>query len=106
MATGGLATVIAYLTLSPPNPESGDFLSDKTYHSIAFSALVFPTALLYARSLFWILPLAFLFGVAIELVQPYMGRGAEAADVLADFVGLGVGTITGLALRAWIRGNA
>jgi VanZ family protein len=72
----------------------------------AFAALIFPTASLYARSLIWILPLAAFFGCAIEVVQPFMGREAEVADVLADLVGLGLGTVIGLALRAWLRRHA
>lgn len=105
LATLLLAGVIAWLTLTPnpPAPELNRLLSDKHYHAIAFAALVLPSALLYARSLIWMLPLAALFGGAIELVQPYMGRDAEAADLLADVIGIGVGTVLGLVLRRQIR---
>ena len=105
LATLLLAVTIAWgtLTPTPPTPDLMGPLSDKLYHVMAFAGLVFPTALLYARSLVCILPLAALFGGAIELVQPYMGREAEVADVLADLVGLALGTVTGLALRACLR---
>ncbi len=86
-ATVILGAVIAYLTLSPPqmtNPPG--LLSDKAYHAIAFAGLVFPSALLYARSLIWVVPAALLFGGAIELIQPYVGRAAELADFVADAV--------------------
>jgi hypothetical protein len=56
------------LTPKPPAPMLDNPLSDKFYHLVAFAALIFPTAVLYARSLVWILPLAALFGVAIELI--------------------------------------
>lgn len=108
LATLLLAVTIVWgtLTPNPPTPDLNSPLSDKLYHVMAFAGLVFPTAWLYARSLAWILPLAVLFGGAIELVQPYMGREAEVADVLADLVGLALGTVTGLALRAWLRRHA
>ena len=102
LATALLAGTIAWLTLTPSPPTQSTPLSDKFYHVLAFAALVFPTALLYARSLVWILPLAVLFGAVIELVQPFTGRSAEAADLLANLVGLGFGTVFGLAMRARI----
>ena len=105
LATLLVAVTIGWgmLTPTPPTPDLMGPLSDKLYHVMAFAGLVFPTALLYARSLVCILPLAALFGGAIELVQPYMGRAAEVADALADLAGLALGTVTGLALRAWLR---
>jgi len=101
-ATAILSFVIAYLTLSPSPPQVGaeGLLSDKAYHVIAFAALVFPSALLYARSLIWVVPAALLFGGVIELIQPYVGREAEVADFVADAVGLGFGLVSGLILRA------
>ena len=73
-ATAILAAAIAYLTLTPQNLNMS-LGSDKLYHFIAFTALVFPCALLFARTLNWVLPAALLFGGAIELIQPYVGRG-------------------------------
>lgn len=99
-ATVILGAIIAYLTLSPPKPSPPGLLSDKAYHAIAFAALVFPSALLYARSLIWVVPAALLFGGAIEVIQPYLGRSAEAADFVADVVGIGFGVAVGLILRA------
>ena len=104
LATTILAAVIAYLTLTPPRPQWSDgLLSDKAYHVIAFAALVFPSALLYQRSLIWLIPSALMFGAAIELIQPFVGRSAEIADFLADAVGVLIGTLTGLALRSQSR---
>lgn len=102
LATLLLAETIAWgtLTPNPPIPHLNTPLSDKLYHGMAFAALVFPTAWLYARGLIWILPLAVLFGGMIELVQPHMGREAEMADVMADLIGLAPGTVAGLAWRA------
>lgn len=98
-ATVILGAVIAYLTLSPSQPSPPGLLSDKAYHAIAFAGLVFPSALLYARSLIWVVPAALLFGGAIEIIQPYVGRAAELADFVADAVGVGFGVVAGLILR-------
>jgi len=104
-ATGILAAAIAYLTLTPQNLDMGPN-SDKLYHFIAFAALVFPCALLYARTLIWVLPAAILFGGAIELIQPYVGRGRELADFGADAVGVIIGAALGLTLRAIVARRA
>ena len=102
LATTILAAVIAYLTLTPPRPEALDgLLSDKAYHAIAFAALIFPGALLHLRSLIWLIPAAFVFGAAIELVQPLVGRSAEVADFVADIVGMACGLALGLIVRMW-----
>lgn len=101
-ATTILAALIAYLTLTPPRLETSDgLLSDKAYHMIAFAALVFPGALLYVRSLAWLIPAALVFGAAIELVQPLVGRSAELADFVADVVGVACGLALGLIMRMW-----
>ena len=73
---------------------------DKLFHFVAFAALVFPSALLFARSLVWTLPGALIFGGAIELTQPYVGRMGEGADFLADALGVSFGATLGLCLRA------
>lgn len=102
-ATVLLAAVIAYLTLTPPRPESAPgLLSDKAYHVIAFTALVMPSSLLYARSLIWLIPAAILFGGAIELLQPHVGRDGDMADFIADIAGVVCGAVSGLMVRAGI----
>lgn len=108
IATGILAAAIADLTLAPQNLDILDIRigSDKLYHFIAFAALVFPCALLFARTLIWLLPAAMLFGGAIELIQPYVGRGRELADFGADVVGLLIGAVLGLTLRAIVTRRA
>ena len=80
--------------------------TDKLYHFIAFTALVFPCALLFARTLKWVLPAALLFGGAIELIQPYVGRGGELADFVADALGVVIGAALGLTLRAIVMRRA
>ena len=65
------------------------------------AALIFPGALLYLRSLIWLIPAALVFGAAIELVQPLVGRSAEMADFAADVVGVACGLVLGLISRRW-----
>ena len=106
-ATALLALVIAFLTLTPqpvrpPSPHGWD----KLYHLVAFAALAFPAALLYTRSLVWVVPAALLFGGAIELIQPHVGRSREIADFLADGLGVGIGVILGLVLRSLYKNRA
>jgi len=102
LATTILAVVIAYLTLTSLRPEvSSGFLIDKAYHVMAFAALIFPGALPYLRSLVWLIPATLIFGAAIELVQPLVGRSTEIADLVADIVGVACGLVFGLTMRRW-----
>ena len=103
LATLFLATTIAALTLSPPSPHAAGFLSDKAQHAIAFGALALPCAIVYPRALTWVLPLAVVFGAAIEIVQPMVGRDAEFLDFIADIAGLTIGTLAGLTVRPVLR---
>lgn len=96
----GLAAVIGVLTLMPVAfvPEGPDGV-DKIYHALAFAALVFPTASLRPRLLWAVAPLALLYGAAIEIIQPHVGRSGEVADLIAD--GLGVVFGIGLGFVVW-----
>jgi hypothetical protein len=101
--TALLAVTILGLTLSPPMrlPLQGLGLLqiDKLYHIAAFVALLLPAALLDPRGLRWVLPAGLALGLAIEVVQPNVGREASAFDFLADAIGLALGLVMGLALR-------
>jgi len=105
VTTAVLAIVIAVLTLAPSlrPPDIGG--PDKLYHAIAFGALILPCATLYPRSLIWLLPAALAFGGAIEIIQPWVGRSGEWADLVADAVGIAIGVPTGLGGHAWLRSH-
>jgi VanZ family protein len=98
-----LAMTIIGLTLSPPMtlplPDTGLLQVDKLYHIAAFAALMLPAAILNPRSLRWVLPAGLALGLAIELIQPQVGRDASVFDFLADAIGLALGTAMGLSLR-------
>ena len=104
-ATLALGIVISWLTLTPQGlPDLGPTLAvDKLAHVAAFTALILPSAILRPRFLWWIFPLSALLGFSIELVQPYVGRLQEWMDVVADCVGLIVGTALGLMLRCFLK---
>lgn len=107
--TWGVSTVVlglsvAALTLIDGNeiPSSLAF-SDKFYHAIAFTALVLPTTVLRPG---WSLRVsigAFLYGGAIELIQPYFGRNTEWLDMVANSIGIAIGVLVGQGVRYTVR---
>ena len=103
-ATFTLGLTISWLTLTPQNLPKVDTLPvDKLAHVAAFTALILPSAILRPRFLWWTFPLAALLGFSIELIQPYVGRSQEWMDVVADCVGLFVGTGLGLMIRRFLK---
>lgn len=101
-----LAAAMAVATLMPLTGGPGIPGSDKAHHVIGFALLALPMATVQPRAMLWLAPVLAAYGGAIELVQPFVGRGQELADWLADLAGVGAGTLAGLALgRACRRGN-
>lgn len=95
-----IATVIGILTLMPSHAlPRGPWGSDKLAHLLAFLALVFPTAALWPRVSAMVGVIAVAYGGAIEIIQPFTGRSAEFADLVADGTGVGLGIILGSSLR-------
>ncbi len=97
-ATFALALIIAVLTLAPMPAVGGPAGSDKAYHILAFAALAFPLPLVRPRLTIWVALGVIAYGGAIELIQPFFGRQAEWADLVADGIGAVVGAVTGYAL--------
>jgi len=99
--TVALALFIAVLTLSPREViPAGDLPHlDKLWHALAFAALVLPTAALDPKRLRWVVPAALGLGLAIELIQPQVGRPASALDFAGDALGVALGVLMGRALR-------
>jgi hypothetical protein len=98
-----LAVTIAYFTLMPVSVPQSVPGSDKLHHLIGFAALILPCSMLWPRALIWLLPAAMLFGGAIEIIQPGIGRNGEWADFYADVAGATLGVGTGLMLRYIFR---
>jgi VanZ family protein len=84
---------ITVLSLSPLDelpPAPG---SDKLHHLIAYAALTFPLILRKPR--YWGLFLCFFLAYSglIELIQPYVNRYGEWADMLANSLGIFIGLL-------------
>lgn len=98
-----LATGVATLTPTAVLPAVGG--SDKLHHMLAFTVIALPVALLRPR---WMLQTALmlaLYGGLIELVQPFVGRGRDVMDWLANLAGIVTGSLVGLALNLLLRRN-
>lgn len=100
--TAVLAVVIAVLTLAPM-PAGGPAGSDKIYHILAFACLAFPLPLVRPRWTVWVILSVIAYGGAIEVIQPFFGRQAEWADLVADGVGAILGAIVARHLGLWLR---
>lgn len=100
-----IAILIAALTLTPlATPPAVNVVGiDKVYHFIAFAALIFPLIATDSRRWSWAVPLAILFGGAIELIQPFVGRDAEWLDFGADLTGVLAGAALAEILHDRIR---
>lgn len=104
VATVLIAVMIAAATLMPARMQGGVPGSDKLHHLVAFAALIFPLACVRPR---WIVRLSLVlavYGGLIEVIQPYVGRGRELADWVADLAGIAIGAAAALGVnRAWHR---
>jgi len=102
LATLTIATAIAVLLLIPgvdrDLPDWSDH-ADKVYHVILFAVMALPTAFSAPRDLRWVLPTALALGIALEFIQPTVGRTFSVGDMLADAAGLALGAAVGLFLR-------
>lgn len=94
---GLLLVVITWLALVPKPPEGLSTGWDKTNHLLAFSTLAFCCVwACWPRPRQWPLLVGALltYGVAIEIAQSFLPpRSADAADVLADGLGIALGLL-------------
>lgn len=100
LLTSLIAAIIAGLTLTPapPDPVSVSGV-DKLYHFAAFAALAAPLSHARPRWLWQVVLAAALYGGMIELIQPFVGRGAELMDLVADAAGALAGGGAAVLLR-------
>lgn len=97
-----LAVMIAVLTLAPM-PAGGPAGSDKIYHILAFACLAFPLPLVRPRLAIWVVLGVISYGGLIEMIQPFFGRQAEWADLIADGIGAILGATVARQLGLWLR---
>jgi VanZ family protein len=96
-----LLVAITALSLSPlPDFPAPDLISnDKLHHAIAYAALAFPVSLARPRH-WWLVLAGFLtWSGTMEMLQPYVNRYGEWADLLANASGLALGGGLGVLLR-------
>ncbi len=91
--------VLTVLSLLPLQAASSMAGSDKLLHLAAWGLAVVPAALALGRRVVPVIGVFLMWGIAIEFVQPLVGRFFEVADMLANAVGLSLGTGLGIALR-------
>jgi hypothetical protein len=97
-----LAVIIAVLTLAPM-PAGGPAGSDKICHILAFACLAFPLPLVRPRLAIWVVLGVISYGGLIEMIQPFFGRQAEWADLIADGIGAILGATVAHQLGLWLR---
>ena len=98
VATFLFAAILVALTLAPSVPSVGPATNDKVQHFIGFAVLAAPLGMAYPRRILAVILAAVAFGAMIELVQPFVGREREAADLVADALGAVFG---GTLARVW-----
>jgi VanZ family protein len=75
----------------------------KMYHGLAFGAIAFVATLAFPRQVVWIILVTSLYGGAIELIQPYLGRNGNLPDWVADTVGAVTGGGAAWLIRHFTR---
>ncbi len=107
---GVLVVAVAYLALDPQPPAALTSGWDKLNHALAFAALAWSACLALGDSVRWrwsAVAGLLAFGGAIELVQLFVpGRAGEWSDLLADTVGIVIGSVLAAFFYASTRSEA
>lgn len=99
-----LAALVAALALMPlPGGMPARAGLDKIYYFGAFLVLVFPVIVTDTSRWTWVVPAAIVFGGAIEITQPLMGRNADWLDFAAAIAGVLAGAALAEMLHNRIR---
>lgn len=94
-ATLAMGAFIGMVTLTPLDGVPVVARNDKLLHFAAFAGLSIPLAWAHPRWAWAVFLAATAYGGAIEIIQPYVGRGAEWLDWLADMAGAVAGALVG-----------
>jgi VanZ family protein len=97
-----IAITIALLSLLPSDKLPEVPGTDKIHHFIAYGSFTFSWLMAIpsqTRQILMILVLANTFGTVVEFLQPYTHRSFDYLDILANFLGTGVG----LAIGFWLK---
>lgn len=98
-----LGTAIAVLALAPL-PGRAVPGSDKLHHMLAMAALSFPLPFARRKLVVPVVLGALLYGGAIEIIQPFVGRDAALGDFWADVAGVILGASSGAIVGGWLLG--
>ncbi len=97
-----MLAIISITSLSPLAELPDIPGSDKLHHFVSYAALMMPAFLVrYAKRL-WLMLVFLIWGGAVELIQPYVNRYAEWADLFANGTGLLIGAALGAMLSLLI----
>ncbi len=92
-----LLVAITWLALVPNPPKAVSTGWDKSNHLLAFASLAFTCvwALWPRPRQWWLIVVALVaYGIGIEIAQSFVPpRSADAFDVLADSIGIGIGLL-------------
>ncbi|HLS58183.1 MAG TPA: VanZ family protein [Paracoccaceae bacterium] len=92
------------LSLMPPGGAvTAASMNDKVLHCLAHAAIAAPVCLARPRGWLWLVAGFVLWGVAIEIMQPLVGRDRSAADVVANLAGTATAVAASGILRSLIR---
>ena len=85
--------IVTILSLIPISQEAPMNNIDKIEHLVAYAACTMPISLTYYpryKTIFWF---ACIWGIMIEILQPYVGRQADTIDAMVNALGAGLGVI-------------
>lgn len=94
-----VVVAVTFATMMPGSCASGAPGSDKLHHMLAFAALTLPTALIRPRWAIWAVLATVAYGGMIEVIQPWVGRMRELADLRADAIGAVGVAVAGVVLN-------
>ena len=83
-----LSLVIIFFSFFSVNPPSPIQANDKYFHTVAYLFLSFSASLRKPVNYILIFSYFTIFGLALELIQPYFDRYFELFDVIANCIGI------------------
>ena len=95
-----MAAMNVLATLIPAQQLPDALATDKLHHVIAFAVLVLPMSFAKPHQFWKYAVYGIMFGIFIELAQPFVNRSGEVGDVLADACGIALGCAVGVGLHA------
>ena len=99
--TVALAALIGLDTFIPAQKLPDAPGTDKLHNVIACASLMLPMSFAKPHQLWKYAVCGIMFGIFIELAQPFVNRSGEVGNVLVDACGITLGCAVGVGLRTW-----